>query len=243
MTHRRAARRRPDVSRRARSSRCSVPRARASRPCCRRSACSKAASRARSASPARKRRSSTMTAAPALRRDALGFVYQFHHLLPDFNAIENVDPAAADPRRRAAPTRERARESLLGALGLGAAARPTARASFRAASSSASRSPARSPTGPALVLADEPTGNLDEATADIVLAEFLRLVRERRQRRRWSPRTTSGWRRRWTACVRLHEGVLEYIDGSLPGRQAGPPRTSVRRSYRAVRRTPRQDRG
>ena len=84
----------------------------------------------------------------------------------------------ADPRRDPRGSATSGRESLLGALGLAERAHPPARASSRAASSSASPSPARSPTGPALVLADEPTGNLDEATADIVFAEFLRLVRD-----------------------------------------------------------------
>jgi lipoprotein-releasing system ATP-binding protein len=110
-----------------------------------------------------------------VRREALGFVYQFHHLLPDFDAAENVilpqlirgaDPAAA---------RERA-ESLLGSLGLGQ--RLTHRPSKLSGGEQQRVAVARALANrPPLILADEPTGNLDEATADVVLAEFLSLVR------------------------------------------------------------------
>ena len=110
-----------------------------------------------------------------VRRTALGFVYQFHHLLPDFNAAENVvlpqlifgaGPAEADARAA----------SLLGALGLGH--RLTHRPSQLSGGEQQRVAVARAlANAPKLVLADEPTGNLDEATADVVLEEFVRLVR------------------------------------------------------------------
>ena len=111
-----------------------------------------------------------------VRRDTLGFVYQFHHLLPDFTALENVvipqlvrGATRADAQARA--------ESLLGALGL--AERLTHRPSKLSGGEQQRVAVARALANrPALVLADEPTGNLDEGTADIVFAEFLRLVRE-----------------------------------------------------------------
>ncbi|QDP18641.1 ABC transporter ATP-binding protein [Sphingomonas xanthus] len=140
-----------------------------------------------------------------LRRDALGFVYQFHHLLPDFDALENVllpqiihgaDPAAA---------RERA-EALLTKLGL--AARLDHRPSKLSGGEQQRVAVARALANrPPLVLADEPTGNLDEATADRVLGEFLSLVRGE-----GSAALVATHNERLAAkmdrIVRLHEGVL-----------------------------------
>ncbi|WP_029623930.1 ABC transporter ATP-binding protein [Sphingomonas sp. PAMC 26617] len=110
-----------------------------------------------------------------VRRDQLGFVYQFHHLLPDFNATENVvlPQMIQDRPRDEADARAAA---LLTALGLGH--RLTHRPNQLSGGEQQRVAVARALANrPALVLADEPTGNLDEGTADIVLAEFLRLVR------------------------------------------------------------------
>lgn len=111
----------------------------------------------------------------ALRREKLGFVYQFHHLLPDFTAQENVvlpqmvagqDRALADARAR----------DLLVSLGLGARLfhRPSQLSGGEQQRVAVARALANRPV---LVLADEPTGNLDEGTADKVLEAFLSLVR------------------------------------------------------------------
>ncbi len=110
-----------------------------------------------------------------VRRDHIGFVYQFHHLLPDFTAQENVvlpQLVAGVARPQA---EDRARE-LLTALGL--AARITHKPSQLSGGEQQRVAVARALANhPQLVLADEPTGNLDETTADRVFDELLKLVR------------------------------------------------------------------
>ncbi len=141
-----------------------------------------------------------------LRRDVLGFVYQFHHLLPDFNAAENV--ILPQLIHGAAPDAARARaDSLLGSLGLGH--RLTHRPSQLSGGEQQRVAVARALANqPALVLADEPTGNLDEATADVVFAEFLSLVRGE-----GSAALVATHNERIAGkmdrVLRLHEGVLE----------------------------------
>ena len=110
-----------------------------------------------------------------LRREALGFVYQFHHLLPEFNARENVVLPQLIHGSETEEAQARA-EQLLSALGLGARLdhRPSKLSGGEQQRVAVARALANKPP---LVLADEPTGNLDESTADTVLAEFLSLVR------------------------------------------------------------------
>src|SRR4051812_21754733 len=110
-----------------------------------------------------------------LRREVLGFVYQFHHLLPEFNAVENV--VLPQLVRGAEPDAARARaEQLLGALGLSERLdhRPSKLSGGEQQRVAVARALANKPP---LILADEPTGNLDEHTADVVFAEFVSLVR------------------------------------------------------------------
>lgn len=141
-----------------------------------------------------------------LRRDALGFVYQFHHLLADFNAVENVmlpqliRDAAPDPARSRA-------EQLLTTLGLGARLdhRPAKLSGGEQQRVAVARALANRPP---LVLADEPTGNLDEATADVVLAEFLGLVRGEGSAALVATHNER-LARKMDRVVRLHEGHLE----------------------------------
>ena len=141
-----------------------------------------------------------------LRRDALGFVYQFHHLLPDFNAAENVVIPQMIHGASAEAAKARA-DSLLGSLGL--ERRLTHRPSKLSGGEQQRVAVARALANrPALVLADEPTGNLDEATADIVFAEFLSLVRGE-----GSAALVATHNERIAAkmarVLRLHEGHLE----------------------------------
>ncbi len=110
-----------------------------------------------------------------LRRERIGFVYQFHHLLPDFSALENVVLPQLVAGKGQAEAEARALE-LLQALGLGARTdhRPSQLSGGAQQRGAVARARANKP---ALELADEPTGNRDEATADKVLAQFLELVR------------------------------------------------------------------
>ena len=142
----------------------------------------------------------------ALRREHLGFVYQFHHLLPDFDARENVvmpQMILGTPRADAVARAD----SLLTSLGLGhrLSHRPSQLSGGEQQRVAVARALANRPP---LILADEPTGNLDEHTADAVLGEFLRLVREE-----GSAAVVATHNERLAAkmdrVVRLHEGRLE----------------------------------
>lgn len=145
-----------------------------------------------------------------LRRDALGFVYQFHHLLPDFNAAENVILPQVIRDKEFNAARARA-ESLLTSLGLGHRLdhRPSQLSGGEQQRVAVARALANRP---ALILADEPTGNLDERTADIVLAEFLRLVREEGSAALVATHNER-LAEKMDRVVRLHEGLLEEASG------------------------------
>ncbi len=141
-----------------------------------------------------------------LRRELLGFVYQFHHLLPEFNAVENV--VLPQLVRGAEPDAARKRaQDLLGVLGLGERLdhRPSKLSGGEQQRVAVARALANKPP---LVLADEPTGNLDEKTADAVLSEFLNLVRGE-----GTAALVATHNERLAArvdrVVRLHEGRLE----------------------------------
>jgi len=110
-----------------------------------------------------------------VRRNLLGFVYQFHHLLPEFNARENVILPQLVRGDEPDVAKKRA-EELLGKLGLAERLdhRPSKLSGGEQQRVAVARALANKPP---LILADEPTGNLDEHTADTVFAEFLKLVR------------------------------------------------------------------
>jgi lipoprotein-releasing system ATP-binding protein len=141
-----------------------------------------------------------------IRREKLGFVYQFHHLLPDFDARENVELPQLIMGIGPNEARDRA-QILLTTLGLGERLehRPAKLSGGEQQRVAVARALANRPR---LVLADEPTGNLDEVTADIVLGEFMNLVRSQ-----GSAALVATHNERLAAkmdrVVRLHDGILE----------------------------------
>jgi lipoprotein-releasing system ATP-binding protein len=140
-----------------------------------------------------------------IRREKLGFVYQFHHLLPDFSAQENVEMPQLVLGKNNAEAGQTA-ITLLQNLGLGERLdhRPAQLSGGEQQRVAVARALANSPQ---LILADEPTGNLDEATSDKVLAAFLALVRDH-----GSAALIATHNERIAAqmdrVVRLHDGAL-----------------------------------
>ncbi|MGI9481583.1 MAG: ABC transporter ATP-binding protein [Hyphomicrobiales bacterium] len=110
----------------------------------------------------------------ATRRDEIGFVYQFHHLLPEFTAIENVVLPQMIAGKSKGEAHDRAAD-LLGRLGLEARVdhRPSELSGGEQQRVAIARAVANSPK---ILLADEPTGNLDPKTADGVYDELLKLI-------------------------------------------------------------------
>jgi lipoprotein-releasing system ATP-binding protein len=112
----------------------------------------------------------------AMRRSKIGFVYQFHHLLPEFNAADNV----AMPLMIAGVGRKAAREKaaeLLAEMGLDHRAdhQPGQMSGGEQQRVAIARALANNPR---LVIADEPTGNLDPTTTERVFATFIKMARE-----------------------------------------------------------------
>jgi lipoprotein-releasing system ATP-binding protein len=111
-----------------------------------------------------------------LRRHTVGYVYQFHHLLPEFTALEN----AAMPLLIAGVDKRRAEERAQGLLDmLNVGNRGTHRPAELSGGEQQRVAIARAAANrPRVILADEPTGNLDPATSDLVFAALMGLIRD-----------------------------------------------------------------
>ena len=141
-----------------------------------------------------------------VRREKLGFVYQFHHLLPEFNALENVilPQMLAGCSRRAASERAL---SLLTALGVGE--RSTHRPARLSGGEQQRVAIARALANkPAVLLADEPTGNLDEETADGVFNMLIKTIRDEGSALLVATHNPE-LARRADGIAKLHNGLIE----------------------------------
>jgi len=141
-----------------------------------------------------------------IRRHDVGFIYQFHHLLPEFSAIENVILPQIIAGVSKAKARIRASE-MLEKMGMGK--RFDHRPSELSGGEQQRVAIARALVGkPKILLADEPTGNLDEATGNGVMNELLRLSREEGISALIATHNID-LARKMDRCVSLHNGVLK----------------------------------
>ncbi len=144
----------------------------------------------------------------ALRRDSMGFVYQYHHLLREFSALENIVVPQMIAGRSRGEAAKRAQE-LLGLVGLAPRAehRPAELSGGEQQRIAIARALANKPR---LLLADEPTGNLDEHTADEVFGVLLRLVRDAGLGALIATHNTA-LAARMDRKLTLHEGVVQAL--------------------------------
>ncbi|HVZ04211.1 ABC transporter ATP-binding protein [Hyphomicrobium sp.] len=150
-----------------------------------------------------------------LRRKEIGFVYQFHQLLPEFSALENVvlPQLILGRSRKAAEARAR---NLLGGLGLAERAdhRPAELSGGEQQRTAICRGLANSPR---LLLADEPTGNLDPHTSEYVFRELVELIRRQGVAALIATHNIE-LARRMDRVLQVHEGRLVELEPASMGR-------------------------
>jgi len=142
----------------------------------------------------------------AVRRDSLGFVYQFHHLLPEFDALENVMLPLRIAGRSKQAAVERA-EELLVSMGLEERLEhiPSRLSGGEQQRVAIARALANNP---AVLMADEPTGNLDESTAARVMDVLLNTIHNRGVGAIIATHNMD-LANRMDRCLHLHDGLLE----------------------------------
>ncbi|PCI32334.1 MAG: ABC transporter [Alphaproteobacteria bacterium] len=140
-----------------------------------------------------------------IRREDVSFIYQFHHLLPEFTALENV----ILPQMIAGVGKTTARKRAMEILDkMGIAARADHRPSELSGGEQQRVAIARALVGkPKILLADEPTGNLDEETGNGIMNELLRLSREEGISALIATHNKE-LARKMDRCVTLHNGLL-----------------------------------
>ncbi|MGF1649148.1 MAG: ABC transporter ATP-binding protein [Hyphomicrobiaceae bacterium] len=155
-----------------------------------------------------------------VRRRDMGFVYQFHQLLPEFSAVENVmlpQLIRGTPHRAA---RARATELL---AGLGLAQRLDHRPPELSGGEQQRTAIARALANrPHILLADEPTGNLDPSTSERVFSDLMAMI-ERTGVAALIATHNMDLARRMHRVLRLNRGILEDVTGSLIGQPANSP--------------------
>jgi len=140
-----------------------------------------------------------------IRRHDVGFIYQFHHLLPEFTALENVVLPQIIAGKSGGRARQQARD-MLEKLGMGH--RLTHRPAELSGGEQQRVAIARALINkPKILLADEPTGNLDEATGNGVMNELLRLSREEGISALIATHNQE-LAKKMDRCITLHNGVL-----------------------------------
>ncbi|MBK9078078.1 MAG: ABC transporter ATP-binding protein [Hyphomicrobium sp.] len=147
-----------------------------------------------------------------LRRKSIGFVYQFHQLLPEFSALENVVIPQMILGRRRRDAEARARE-LLGGLGLGDRVdhRPAELSGGEQQRTAICRGVANAPQ---LLLADEPTGNLDPHTSEFVFQELIELIRRQGVAALIATHNMD-LARRMDRVLQMHDGQLHEVTAQM----------------------------